>query len=270
MSTTKLFALSVTLVVSAAFTVETFAETLLMQPRDIAPTYRFIMSEANGTSTYNYWDGIQTKDLDTDTAYRLFCTDLYTYTSNAFSYTGQGYTSTALANSEFHTDLQISQLQSLFDHVYTKAFNADYSYNNDFYASLFQFAIWEIVNDTADELSLREGDLHFLDAGYLASNGVSYYQSNEVMEEALTTLDSWFYAIVNNAWDEIGYDEDKVNLTVYLAEGGTHVSQTFIGVDPYATHYQAATPEPTTMLIVGLGIVGIGTIAARRKTQKKA
>ena len=271
MSVTRFFTLSVALIVSVAWTVASFAETLKIEPRDAIPAFRFTMSERGGV-VQNYWDGIQTRDLDTDTAYRLFCTDLYTYTSGAFGgNAGQMYETTTLADSPFHSDLQKAQLQSLFDHVYTQAFNDDYSYNNSFYASLFQFAVWEIANDTGDYLSLRDGgDLRFINAEVLNSSGY-YVSSQETLDSALNTLDSWFYAIVNDAWDEIGYEEDKVNLTVYLAEGGTHVSQTFIGVDPYSKHYQnTATPEPTTMLIIGLGIAGAGAIAARQRRKKGA
>ena len=261
----RFFVLSVAMVISAIFATRTVAETLLLEPRDVAPAFRFTMTERGGT-VQNYWDGIQTKDLDTDTAFRLFCTDLYTYTSGAFSYSGQIYDTTTLADSPFHSELQKAQLQSLFDHVYTKAYNDDYSYNNEFYAALLQFAVWEIVNDTGDYLSLRSGgDLRFTNAEVL-DHGY-YVSSTDTLELALSTLDDWFNAILGDTWSEIGYEEDKVNLTVYIAAGGSHVSQTFIGVDPYAKHYQ--TPEPTTMLIVGLGIAGAGAFAARRRTKQE-
>ena len=269
MSTKRIFTLCTTLAVSMTFATAALAETLKMEPRDVAPAFRFTMTE-NGGTVQNYWDGIQTRDLDTDTAFRLFCTDLYTYTSNAFSYGGQSYNTTSLADSPFHNDLQKAQLQSLFDHVYTKAYNDDYAYNNDanstLYGSLLQFAVWEIVNDTGDYLSLRDGgDLRFINAEVLSPYG-TYVKSTETLELALSTLDSWFYAILNDAWDEIGYAEDKVNLTVYIAEGGSHLSQTFIGIDPYG---KTATPEPMTIMIVGLGIAGVGAAAARQRMRKK-
>jgi hypothetical protein len=271
MSTQKFFTLSAALIILMVAATTTLAETLVSEPRDAAPAFLYIMSMKGGT-TSNYWDGIQTRDLETDTAYRLFCSDLYTYTSSAFSYGGQTYTTATLADSSFHTDLQKAQLQSLFDHVYTKAFNDDYSTSDALLASLFQFAIWEIMNETSDYLSLREGDLRFTNAGYLAANSSTYYQSNTVLEQALSTLDSWFYAILHDAWDEINYEEEHVNLTVYVAAGGTHVSQTFIGVDPYAQHYQnsvSTTPEPTTLVLVGLGLAGAGIAAARKRRMKK-
>jgi hypothetical protein len=204
-------------------------------------------------------DGIKVYDKDADIAYRVFCTDLFTSTSRSFSSGGgQKYNPVALELSTFHSDTQKAQLQSLFDHVYTKAFNADYSYNDPFYASIFNLAVWEIVHETSGALSLESGDLYIRQA-YERMVGTDERIHNvpnaKFLAKALATTADWFDAILNGSWEDYGYSEDKVNLTVWIAEGGTKVSQTFIGVAP--------TPEPATMLILGLGITGLG-IARRR------
>ncbi|MDR3183763.1 MAG: PEP-CTERM sorting domain-containing protein [Planctomycetaceae bacterium] len=236
-----------------------YAERLVSNSRDTLPAFKFQLTSQLGARN-GYTDGVHVKDVDTNNAYRLFCTDLYTYTSSSYSNgVGQVYNPALLADSVFHTDAQKVQLQSLFDHVYTKAFNADYSAKNDLYANIFQLAVWEIANDTAGNLSLRDGDIFLTGALILQPNGSSYSSSNssDVYKEALDTLDSWFDAIINDSWAALGYDEDRVTLTVYVAEGGRSASQTFMGV--------AVAPEPATMLIFGLGIVGLGLARRRRK-----
>jgi hypothetical protein len=186
---------------------------------------------------------------------RLFCADLFTQTSDNFDDgTGQVYHSTSLADSPFHSDIKKAQIQSLFDHVYTKAFNDDYSINNTFYAALFQFALWEITNDPTNNLSLRNGDLRLGNVAPLGSNGQYDSWDSALRDRALDTSDLWFYAILNDAWDKIGYDKDTVILTQYIAEGGAHVSQTFIGVE------HSSVPEPATILVAGLGVAGLAII----------
>jgi len=156
--------------------------------------------------------------------------------------------------------LQKTQIQSLFDHVYAQAFRDDYSVNNAFYASLFQFALWEITNEIQGNLSLRDGDLRLGNVAPLGADG-KYVYDPALRELALDTLDSWFFAILNDSWDTIGYAEQKVNLTMYIAEGGTHVSQTFIG----AEYSSSSTPEPATIAVVGLGLAGLALIRRTRR-----
>jgi hypothetical protein len=79
-------------------------------------------------------------------------------------------------------------------------------------------------------------------------------------------------AVLGNAdWYSMGMgDFTDYDLSVYVAEGGKQNSQTLISVtasynreDPPPT----ATPEPTTMLVVGLGLAGLGL--ARRSMRNK-
>ncbi|MDR3234222.1 MAG: PEP-CTERM sorting domain-containing protein [Planctomycetaceae bacterium] len=248
--------------IAALCSTSVYAERLISDPGATLPAFCFQLSRDVGSNSLHLGDGIQVKDVDTNDAYRLFCTDLYTHVSDDYSNgAGQVYNPVALSDSMFHTDVQKVQLQSLFDHVYTKAFNADYSVKDSAYANIFQLAVWEIANDTASNLSLRDGDVAIAKAyvitGQSSSGGLYGYWDSGVYNTVLNTLDSWFDAIINDSWSDIGYAEDHVNLTVYMAEGGTSASQTFIGV--------AVAPEPATMLILGLGIAGLGLARKRRK-----
>ena len=209
---------------------------------------------------WKYADGINVEDTSKEDTFRVFCSDLYTFTSDDFSGTGQSYKSVFLANSTFHTDLQKSQLQSLFDHVYTKAFNDDYSMNDPLYASIFQIAVWEIVHDSGN-LSATSGNIQLTGAATLNANG-KHYIDNNAFANIQSTLGQWYEAILNDSWDVLGYEYDPVTLTVWLAEGGSNVSQTFVGVNLSSV----ATPEPATLAIIGLGLAGLG-LARRRITK---
>ncbi|MDR1963090.1 MAG: PEP-CTERM sorting domain-containing protein, partial [Planctomycetaceae bacterium] len=55
-------------------------------------------------------------------------------------------------------------------------------------------------------------------------------------------------------------------LTVYVAEGGQSVSQTFISV----VGHPALVPEPATMLIFGIGIVTLPCLRRVRKIVRRS
>ncbi|GHT11595.1 hypothetical protein FACS1894170_05380 [Planctomycetales bacterium] len=242
------------------FSTNVYAETLVGQIHTL-PQFAFQLMSNENPNSANWTDGVQVYDKDTEQAFRLFCTDINTLTSTAFGNEGQLYHTASLTDSPFHSETQKVQLQSLFDHVYTKAFNADYSAKDPLYSTIFQLAVWEIANDTADHLSLRDGDIYITKALVIEQgpNGENRnHWDNKIFEQAQNTLDDWFGAIINDSWEAIGYSEDRVNLTVYLADGGTDKSQTFLGVAP--------TPEPATMLIIGLGVVGLGLTRRNRKS----
>jgi hypothetical protein len=260
MKTTMTFKAAL-LTLIALTTVNVYAEKL-SGFRDTIPQFAFQLMTQAGSNSASYTDGVGVYDNDTNDVFRLFCTDLYTSTSTAFGGEGQLYHTATLTESPFHTETQKVQLQSLFDHVYTKAFNADYSAKDSLYSTIFQLAVWEIANDTSDRLSLRDGDIYITNALVIKKGPEGQnqnYWDRTVLQSALDTLDTWFSAIINNNWEAIGYSEDKVDLTIYLAEGGTDKSQTFIGVKP-----GVGTPEPATMLIIGLGFAGLSLVRRRK------
>jgi hypothetical protein len=203
-----------------------------------------------------------------------------------------------------YTTVQQAQLQSLYDHVYySKAYNEDnfvagQFIQNDRYAQLLAIAVEAILFSSTpdDPLTLYtnttyEGDVYY---AYETSRDWDYLQSVWDADDA-ALLTQWFSAINDNAWDLLdGYDEINVELTSYrvsrpepilMAMAISYASnnnddnnnnnnnnnnneQDYIqlfGVSRVTDF--SPTPEPATMLIVGLGLAGLGLASRRRKNK---
>ncbi|MDR2440120.1 MAG: PEP-CTERM sorting domain-containing protein [Planctomycetaceae bacterium] len=243
------------------------ADILYQNPeQNTIPPYAF-HTPANESNYATYADGIDVVNATTNQAFHLFCGDLYTYTSSSFSdpNVGENYGAMSLEASTLYSQMQKQQLNSLFSHVYLSLYDSDY----DKTSQLLQLAVWEIIHESTDDvLSLRSGSM-YVDKVLMIQNGPNgenqnyWDQSGIILNETLTILDSWFNAIANNSWSELGYQYTNLPLTVYLAEGGNHASQTFI-----STVAPAATPEPATMLIFTLGLAGLPALLRHRKYYK--
>ena len=203
-------------------------------------------------------DGLLLREIENNDTLRVFCADFYTSVSDHFYGEGQAYVSGSLAASDLYTDLQKAQLQSLFDHVYTKAYNDDYSLNDPLFSSIFTVAVWEIIHDNGN-LDRTSGNIRLTGGSTVQTGG--YNPNTAAFNLIGSTLDIWYDAILNDSWDSYGYDYDPVNLTLWVAEGGNHISQTFIGVD----QRPAVVPEPATLAVLGLGLAGLGLVRVRRR-----
>jgi len=193
----------------------------------------------------------------------LFCGDFFTSTTAAYgSAKGQEYNAFAMSSTsiDFYTDTQKSRIDDLFGHSYAAAFDLDGNILDSIYAQAIQLSIWSILHEETDNYNILEGSFR-LTANY---NMAVVNATNSLLGAVLGDVD----------WGTLGMgDYVDYDLTVYVAEGGKTVSQTLISVTGSPNREEppnappSATPEPATMLIVGLGLAGLG-LAGRRRMKK--
>ncbi|MGL6225619.1 MAG: PEP-CTERM sorting domain-containing protein [Thermoguttaceae bacterium] len=210
--------------------------------------------------------------------FQVFCADLEVTTGNysgPYTLSGEwvGKYSDGMLNkgtndiilyppgSEVHNNYSAEQLGwigDIFLHVspqLTGTNDTEYSWLNrggdmdtdwNLYGAL-QFAVWKIGGETDETLKP-------------ATN--MYAQWAQIVP-ALELADSWIYAAQNGNWDEIGYGIDPgknytVTLSMYQVNGG-------MTVQPLLAWNVSEVPEPATIAILGLGMIGAGLVARRRK-----
>jgi len=222
----------------------------------------------NTWSTLTTQDGVHsvyvtpmrvTNNTTEQSDFLLFCGDFFTSTTAAYgSAAGQEYNAFAMTSStiDFYTDIQKDRIHDLFGHAYSAAFDLDGNILNGVYAQAIQLSIWSILHETTDNYNILDGSFR-LTSNY-AMDVVN--ATNALLGAVIGDID-WDSLSMN---DFIDYD-----LTVYVAEGGKSVSQTLISVTGSPNREEPpvdnVTPEPTTIVIVGLGLAGLGLASRRRK-----
>ena len=212
---------------------------------------------------------IEGENLTTGQVMNLFCTDHYTYTTPDFENPklGQPYNPVALNSPTMtlYSNAQIAALNSLFSHVYGTIVDADDNLLNNASGWAFQLAVWEIVHETSSKWSLSSGSFGISSAmTYSKPNLTGAQTDNALYWEVISLTDSWFAAIANESLWGSKYPKSDIELTVYVAEGGTHVSQTMIStVGPPKN----VTPEPASLLIVASGLALLPFTRRKRNPQ---
>lgn len=233
--------------------------------RNPAHFFKFLNDTDN--NGWHYAESIVTTNADTEQVFRAFCVDRGTYTSEGFNdpTVGQEYGATTLNSPTMtlYTQTQKEALNQLFSYVYSSVYDSFGNVIGDLASYVFQLAVWEIVHETSGTYSVTAGE-------FGVSSGATYRDpddrdqgsvvDNTFYNQATALANSWFDAMAGNVtWESLGYTSSDYELYVYVAEGGTHASQTLI-----STVGPAATPEPGTLLIFGLGAAAIVPWARRR------
>lgn len=178
---------------------------------------------------------------------------------------GTEYNAYDLFDSEvfFITEQQKTDIVSLVSHTYEGLFTEKLNWRGDvvMVASgirAFQFALWEILQeDPSGAYSLSDGWFQLLSG--------SNETNQAYLDEAMALADSWLAAVSDTSgtlWSEMGYDAVDYDYTIWIPADGKSVSQSLLTVAPASP---AATPEPASILIFGVGLAGFGLIRRRKK-----
>jgi hypothetical protein len=235
--------------------------------------YRYNFTFQNAQNETETWtetaEEIHGTNLTTGQDLQFFCTGYYTYTSSAFaSATGQKYTASSLADSPL-SDVQQYAIQTLFDHTYSSLLDAQEIYATAteskqsaaqkqvaLMTMAIQYSVWEIVHEVSDT-----NDWDILTGQFKVSNieNASYTAKN-MLTQVANLSSSWFASIDSGFWADPYATATPWEITYFNA--GT-VSQPFVSVT--GVRESTSTPEPATLLVMGLGLAGAACMRRRRK-----
>ena len=189
-------------------------------------------------------------NLTTDQTLMAFCGDFTVTTSPAFgSSTGEAYGAHGLFSPSLtlYSDLQRSMVNDLFSHAYATAFDLDGNVISNANAQALQLAVWEVLTEAGPSMDISSGSFYATGLG----SGVA------------SLTNTWLNVLSGaSTWDSLGLTAMTYDMTVYVADGGVHASQTLISI----TGPPPVVPEPATMLIFGIGAAAAFPYLRRKKT----
>jgi len=228
--------------------------------------FQYINPPANSSpSGWNFASPMEGENLTSGELMNLFCVDMHTYVTSDFvdPSIGQSYDAVLLSSSTMtlYSDFQKAALNSLFSYVYTSILD---DANNMLYTAAtmaFQLTVWEIIHEDSGDWNIASGNFGITGAAMSQTPGGTRYINDSLYNEIVSLTDHWFAAFADESLWGPNYARTDIPLYVYVAEGGTHVSQTLLSVTP------PAVPEPATMLIFGLGTLALPFARRLRKKE---
>ena len=223
----------------------------------VSGKYTTFKTTSNGNTATSYVGHMDVTNLTTNVDFQAFCGDHNTYTSSDFGNAnkGQAYGAYSLWDSSLtiYTQQQKEDVNSVFGYLYGLGFDTTTGDVTDKTTAIaMQLMIWEILGDSDNGFDLYTGD--FL----VHTDSLSTEQKS-----ILTKVDEYALMLVNDNWGDMIFTQ--YDMTVYVAEGGKHASQTLISVE------NTTTPEPASLLIFGAGLVlGAPVLRRRMKNLKNA
>ena len=205
-----------------------------------------------GSSQGVYVTPMIVDNLSTGQTIMAFCGDFTVSTSPAFnSSTGEVYGAHGLLSPTLtlYSDLQKQLVNDLFSYAYASAFDLSGNVIDAVNAQAIQLVVWEILMETGTAWSITSG---------------SFYATN-LASGVAATADSWLDVLSGgvSTWDSLGLTPVlDYDMTVYVADGGSHASQTLISI----TGPTPVVPEPATMLIFGIGAAAIPYLRRKKQT----
>jgi hypothetical protein len=170
--------------------------------------------------------------------FRFFCIDLY----QSVDGDPTDYTASQYSNSNMQKLYDVAypneQLGDFFNGSKTSfgQFSTNGSYSAQEYSTAFQLAVWELVYETSATHKLGEGTF---------TNALSGSNAHTIANDWLEQVDSYTGTGFQN-WQLYGFESST--------------NQDFLSA-------RYAVPEPSSMLLAGLGLAGLAMTSRRRRNR---
>ncbi|MGL4594116.1 MAG: hypothetical protein ACRCUY_05245 [Thermoguttaceae bacterium] len=224
----------------------------------------FKYDDTSGAINVSPW---QMTDESTGNLFTAFC-----IAPNVNFVGGTTYQTANLMDVNFLSATQMTMITQLVGYTYSSAFDGNKLLNKNLASSL-QATLWEIVSER--DLPTSATEVYTAVNNPIGNGSFSLLAplSQTVQTGANNMLEALYNDVIGNnqlanlrTWDRLGYDWNDYDINVYYTGEDRSISQTLISVSAKGQG-GAATPEPATLLICGLGAC-VGFPLMRRRFVK--